>query len=466
MKPIDRAWLRMDEPANLMVINGVMFFAAPLDRARLHDMLAKRLGQVRRFRQRAVRRSRTHWDWEEVPGFDVGDHIVEESLPPGAGDDELRALASAQMAQPLPFERPLWRVHLVHGYNGGSALLWRLHHCMGDGIALMVLMLAITDLDPDADRRQGKGAWGSDNPLADLFGEVPMSHRDAMAHLEQFLPEGARLLAKPAEMLAATKPWLRRAGSVPAFAKLAGRWPDPRTPLKGKLGGEKRVAWSRAVPLEEVRLAKAAVGGTVNDVLLATIAGGLRRYLVRRGQRVDGLSFRAVVPVSLRPLEEMSDLGNCFGLVFLPLPVGIAEPRARLHELQRRMRALKHSLEPVVVLNVLGLLGRVPKALQDLVIRIFGTKGTAVLTSVPGPSRPLYVAGQAISGIVFWVPQSGRLGLGISIITYAGQVRVGVASDANLIPDPEAIIAGFEEELHFLEELKAAAAPEPALAGA
>src|SRR5688500_10222564 len=107
MKPIDRAWLRMDEPANLMVINGVMFFAAPLDRARLHHMFAARLGQVRRFRQRAVRRSSTHWDWEEAPAFDVGDHIVERSLPPGGGDDELRALAAEEMGKPLPPERPL-----------------------------------------------------------------------------------------------------------------------------------------------------------------------------------------------------------------------------------------------------------------------------------------------------------------------------------------------------------------------
>src|SRR6185503_9029483 len=131
MKPIDRAWLRMDEPANLMVINGFMFFDAPLDRARLHDMLAKRLGAVRRFRQRAVRRSATRWDWEETPGFEVGHHIVEETLPPGSGDDELRALAADEMRKPLPSDRPLWRIHLVHGYHHGSALLWRLHHCLG-----------------------------------------------------------------------------------------------------------------------------------------------------------------------------------------------------------------------------------------------------------------------------------------------------------------------------------------------
>src|SRR5687767_11267705 len=196
MKPIDRAWLRMDEPANLMVINGLMFFAAPLDRGRLHDMLAARLGQVPRFRQRAVRRSATRWDWEETPGFEVGDHILEQSLPPGSGDEQLRTLAAAEMAKPLPPERPLWRVHLVHGYGDGCALLWRLHHCLGDGIALMVLTLAITDLDADADRRQSSGTWGSENPLADLFGGPPLSPHDALEHLEKLLPEGARLLVR------------------------------------------------------------------------------------------------------------------------------------------------------------------------------------------------------------------------------------------------------------------------------
>jgi WS/DGAT/MGAT family acyltransferase len=461
MAPIDRAWLRMDDPVSLMVINGVMFFDAPLERGRLHQMLAGRLGRVKKFRQRVVCRSATRWDWEEAAGFDVDDHIVEQSLPPGSGDEELRELVSAEMEKPLPSDRPLWRCHLVHGYGEGSALLWRIHHCMGDGIALMVLMLAITDLDPEADLRGGTSVWGSDNPLADLFGERPLSANAALAHLEQLLPEGARLLVKPAQALAAVNPWLRRAASVPAFARLAGRWPDPGTALKGVLGGSKRVAWSRAVPLAEVRAAKEVVGGTVNDVLLTTIAGGLRRYLQRHGERVDGLSFRAVVPVSLRPLARMNDLGNCFGLVFLALPVGIAEARARLQELQRRMRALKSSVEPLVVLAILGLLGRVPKPVQDLVLRIFGTKGTAVLTSVPGPARELYLGGRPIRGIVFWVPQSGRLGLGISIMTYAGQVRVGVASDASVIADPEAIVAGFEEELHFLEDLRGARPPAP-----
>jgi diacylglycerol O-acyltransferase / wax synthase len=453
MAAVDCAWLRMDERANLMVIHGVHLFDQPLERGRLLHMLATRLAQVPRFRQRAVRR-RGRWHWEEVPSFDAAAHLVDVELPAGAGEAELRALVGRQMDRPLPADRPLWQVQLVQGYGSGSALIWRLHHCLGDGIALMVLMLAITDLHADGDGGHGTHAWGSDNPLADLFGGERLTPAEAMAHLEELLPEGARLLARPGEELARTSAWLRVLGWLPTFARLSLRLPDPRTRFKGRLGGEKRVAWSRAIPLDEVRQAKEAVGGTVNDVLLTAVAGGLRRYLEGRGDRTRGLTFRAVVPVSLRPLACMSDLGNYFGLVFLPLPVGEVDAHRRLERLRRSMLALRRSLEPMVVLHVLGLLGRVPHFVHRLVIRIFGTKGTAVLTSVPGPSRQLFLAGRPIRGLVFWVPQSGRLGLGISIMSYAGQVRLGVASDSSLVPDPEAIVAGFEQELQFLEDLR------------
>lgn len=460
MAPVDCAWLRMDHAANLMVINGVWLFDAPLERERLLRTVERRLASVKRFRQRAVCR-RGRWYWQDVPGLDAAAHLVEDRLPPGSGERELRALVSAEMERPLPPDRPLWKAHLVHGYDGGSAVLIRLHHCMGDGIALMVLMLAITDLEPSADLREAPGTWGSENPLADLFGDEPLSPREALRHLEELMPEGAKLLARPAEMAAAVPRWLRGLGQVPSFAKMSLRWPDPRTRLKGALGGSKRVAWSRPVSLDQVRRAKQAVGGTVNDVLLTAISGGLRRYLEAKGDRTDRLALRAVVPVSLRPLTRMQDLGNCFGLVFLPLCVGERVAARRLHHLQRRLKALRHSFEPLTVLTVLGLLGRSPRWLQDLVLRIFGTKGTAVLTSVPGPSRPLYIAGHPIRGLVFWVPTSGGLGLGISIMSYAGEVRVGVATDASLVPDPEGIVAGFEEELAFLEELAPA---EPAAA--
>jgi diacylglycerol O-acyltransferase / wax synthase len=458
MAPVDCAWLRMDGRNNLMVIHGVHLFDEPLERSRLLGILGGRLAQVPRFRRRIVER-RGRLCWEESPRFDPKAHLVETALPPGSGDQELRALVSSTMGVPLPFDRPPWEVTLVHGYGAGSALIWRLHHCLGDGIALMVLMLALTDVRPDGDSGTGAHAWGSDNPLADLFAGGRLSPVEALGHLEGVMPEGAKLLVRPAEMMAKTSRWVRALGWLPTFMRLSLRWPDPRTRFKGPpLTGEKRVAWSRPIPLADVRRAKEAVGGTVNDVLLTAITGALRRYLEGCGESTKGLTLRAIVPVSLRPLVRMHELGNQFGLVFLPLPVGVMEPRRRLDLLRRGMLALRRSLEPLVVLHVLTIMGRLPLFLHQLVVRIFGTKGTAVLTSVPGPNRELYLAGRPLRGMVFWVPQSGRIGMGISIITYAGQVRVGVTTDTGIVPDPEQLIAGFEAELSCIEELCAASA--------
>jgi diacylglycerol O-acyltransferase / wax synthase len=163
------------------------------------------------------------------------------------------------------------------------------------------------------------------------------------------------------------------------------------------------------------------------------------------------------MPVNLRPLEKMSDLGNQFGLIFLSLPVGILDPARRLAELRRRATALKRSTEPVVVYGILRAMGLSPHAIQKLVVRIFATKATAVMTNIPGPRQTVYLAGTPIRDIFFWVPQSGRVGLGVSICSYAGHVRLGVGTDAGLVPDPEEIVKGFHEELAELKRLAAEA---------
>jgi hypothetical protein len=160
------------------------------------------------------------------------------------------------------------------------------------------------------------------------------------------------------------------------------------------------------------------------------------------------------MPVNLRSLGEMAQLGNQFGLIFLSLPVGLADPVERLAELRRRALLLKRSAEPLVVYGILKLLGVSPLALQKAVVKIFASKTTAVMTNVPGPREVLYLAGRPIREIFFWVPQSGRVGLGISIFSYAGHVRLGLASDFGLVPDPETIVEGFHEEF---EELRARA---------
>jgi WS/DGAT/MGAT family acyltransferase len=226
--------------------------------------------------------------------------------------------------------------------------------------------------------------------------------------------------------------------------------PDPQTALKGPLGVMKRAVWSEPIPLADVKAAGARVGGTINDVLVTAAAGALRRYLAGRGEDVDGLDVRATVPVNLRPLDEAHRLGNQFGIVFLALPLGVEEPADRLAEVKRRMDELKSSLQPAVAFGVLSAVGYLPVPMQPLPIQFFGSKASLVLTNVPGPRERLYLAGEPLQRAMFWVPQSARMGLGISILSYAGEVMVGVASDAGLVPDPGTIVAGFQTELEAL----------------
>jgi diacylglycerol O-acyltransferase / wax synthase len=460
LSPVDLAWLRMDDPTNLMMISGVLVFDGPLSRDQLAAALEERLLVVPRFRQKVVGSllARRSMAWQDDADFDLANHLEEHELPDPGDDQALQLLVCELMSRPLDPGRPLWCFHLIHNYQGGSAVMGRLHHCIADGIALMLVLLSLTDRGPEPGAA-GEGAGGTGEPRLNPFTELFTRGRHAIetvrAHAEELMPEGMKLLLRPVEALRSTNRFLAAAASVNAFGRLALRPPDPKSLFRGPLGVAKRAAWSGAIPLEEVRRLAAARGGNLNDLLLTAATGGLRRYLVGRGQDPRGLNLRAVVPVNLRPLERMAELGNQFGLIFLSLPVGIADPGERFEELRRRMRALKQSAEPVVAFAVLKSLGIIPRFLQKAVVRLFATKATLVVTSVPGPCEPLYLAGRRLSSIFFWVPQAGRVGLGVSILSYAGEVRLGVGTDAGLVPDPAAIVGGFYEELEALDRLGA-----------
>jgi WS/DGAT/MGAT family acyltransferase len=247
------------------------------------------------------------------------------------------------------------------------------------------------------------------------------------------------------------------AGYGLAAGRLLARSADPRTRLKGKLGVMKRAAWSPPIPLSDVKLIKNALGGTINDVLVTAVAGGLRRYLVEAGDDVGddggGLEIRAAMPVNLRGDDDAGKLGNKFGLVFLTLPVHIEEPLIRLAEVRRRTLELKRSAEAPVTLGILGAMGLGTDAFREFVVRTLEPKATIVLTNVPGPPIPLYLAGEPIREMMFWVPQAGRLGVGISILSYAGNVYLGIATDAGLVPDPERVLAGIDADLARLKTL-------------
>jgi WS/DGAT/MGAT family acyltransferase len=210
------------------------------------------------------------------------------------------------------------------------------------------------------------------------------------------------------------------------------------------------VAWGEPIPLDRVKIIGKALGCSVNDVLLACVAGAIGSYLTARGEDVTGKEIRAMVPVNLRPLDKAYQLGNRFGLVPLVLPIGIANPVQRVYAVRARMSELKGSYQPVLAFAVLAVAGLLIKPVQDMLLGMFAKKATAVMTNVPGPSKPLQFCGSTLRQTMFWVPQSGNIGVGVSILSYGGGVQFGLITDKKLCPDPQAVIAGFEPEFDKL----------------
>jgi WS/DGAT/MGAT family acyltransferase len=232
------------------------------------------------------------------------------------------------------------------------------------------------------------------------------------------------------------------------LAKLALMPEDSATRFKGSLVG-KRVAWADPLRLWEVKAVGKALGASVNDVLLSCVAGAARLPR-RQGDDVAGVMVRALVPINLRPMEKAYKLGNRFGVVFLELPIGIENPVERLYAVRSNMAALKDSLQPLLTLGLLAAAGVAPKILQDQLVTVLARNATAVMTNVPGPQQPLYLAGGKIERFLFWVPQSGNIGMGVSILSYNGEVQFGLITDRGLCPDPERVIARFAPEFEKL----------------
>jgi WS/DGAT/MGAT family acyltransferase len=463
MSKVDTAWLRMDSPSNLMMIVGVWVIQPGLRYADMSRRIEERLLKYPRFVQCAVEDA-AGATWITDPAFDLDNHFVIERLDKKPGGREQEALQErlAQLTmEPLNKQHPLWQFHLVEDYKGGSALMVRIHHCIADGIALISVTQSLVDggcapPEPphrDAHRHGLDGAedWIADallKPFTNMTVKALGAAGDGAVRSMGLLMEPQKGMEKGVHgSVDFAKLAYHAAGDLAALALMAD---DSPTRLKGIPGFTKRVAWCAPIPLDEVKAVGKALNCSINDVLLSCVAGAIGHYLKGHGEAIKGKEIRAMVPVNLRALDQLHKLGNQFGLAPLVLPVGIENPIERIFEVRRRMLDLKGSMQPLLAFGLLAVAGLLIKPAQDAMLGLFSKKTTAVMTNVPGPKVKLKICGSTVEESLFWVPQSGTVGLGISILSYGGGVQFGVVSDSTLCPDPQRIIDQFGPEFATL----------------
>ena len=451
MSAVDAAWLRMDRQSNLMMIIGVWILDEPLDFPRFRRVIAERFLKYERFRCRPVD-DLGGARWECDRDFDLDAHVLRVALPAPAAKAELEALVSDLAGMQLDHRRPLWQFHLVENFAGGTAVIMRIHHCYADGIALAQVFLSLTD-----ERREAAVAPA---PAADLPRRPKPGRRASglslpgAALIRNALDGGADWIGRFADM--ARHP--DHAGDLARHAlgaglelvRVAALPDDPDVSFRGPLGSHKLAAWAEPLPLDEVRTIAHALGCTINDVLMAAAAGALGAYLRDQGEDTNGLVLRATVPVNLRDPANAGSLGNRFGLVFLDLPIGLRDPLARVGEVAANMAGLKSSYQPMLTLGMMATLGVLGDQAERLTVDLLSSKATLVASNVPGPRKQVFIAGSRISQLMFWVPQSGRIGLGISILSYNGQVQFGLIADRKRVPDPRSIASRFAGEFESI----------------
>lgn len=464
----DNAWRRMGKGNNLMDITGVLIFDGQVTYEEMIERLEERLLRFDRFNQRIVGRNRRILRpyWEPVDGFDVRNHVYDIRLPEPAGKDTFQDFIGKLMSRPLDERRPLWELYLLGdaGPGDGNAAAIRINHSVGDGFALLYVLLGLVDNPSDlefpiggisapptpgekestpADAAENAGANAAEKEPAASLPET--GEEDPDKAIEEF-----RDHTSISGILNAVKVGGR---AVSTLFELLTRDDEPDTSLFGELGPTKRAAWTRQIDIDRVKEVGHAHDATLNDVLLAVAAGGIGRVLEERGELQEGLELRCTIPVNLKPMEERTEsLGNYFGLVFAPIPVGTKDLNERIDIVHDQMDAQKAGIEAFIMYKLLQLSGMLPEAVQNTAMKIFEERSTSVVTNVPGPANTARFTGTDINDVIFWVPQGNDVGLGISIISYNGTVRIGVASDANLLSNPQKMTESFEKELDTLFE--------------
>lgn len=446
MSSVDAAWWHMDRPHNPMVIVGVLRLRQAPTLKALRAVIGERLLAQPRFRQRPVHRDGADI-WEVDARFRLDRHVVRRVLAAPADEAQLVALVEQGVSQTFTTAHPLWEIALVRMAGAAAAVLLRIHHCYADGLALIRLLTAITDgqalaspvagsaptpRTPSPPATEAAGGDGVLDRLMLLLNDAMNAVGAAEAHDDGTDADLAARAARYARVGVAL------GAEVIRFAEMPDESP---TPFKGKPGPSKLVAWSDAVPVDQARLVARAFGCSIHAVLLSCLAAALGERLRAQGADPRHVEIRVLIPSPLRSARRASSRsGNHFGLVNLALPLGIGNPVARAWEVHRRIDALAATRQALVMHMMLGVVGLLPSELQHRALDVLSSKATAVITTVLGPPAQRYLAGAGIEDIMFWVPQAGDIGIGVSILSYDGRFRIGLMSDSVLLPQPRQVL--------------------------
>jgi diacylglycerol O-acyltransferase / wax synthase len=431
MSAVDRAWLEMDEPNNPMVVNAVLELSRIGDPQALLRQVVERLLQYRRFCQYADR-SVEPPVWRDAGDLSMSYHLRIFQLNEDAPEHDLAHAVACEVERGLDPELPLWQLTLFLRDDGRATVLFRAHHALADGVALVGVLMRCTDgqalpLRAVARLSDPRRLLNTARSRLRWLRRLAFSRARREAFIEARLREGRE--------------------SALAVGRVLTLPDDNPACLRRALSGRRHVAWTAALPLAPIKARAKRLGVKLNDLFLAALAGAIGSHLAAaHGGQACGSNLRISIPVNLRQPVD-GELGNCFGLVLLDLPLDTDDWRDRLRLVSARMAALKQSPEARATLLGLSAAGHLPVAWEKALIGFLAGKSAAVVSNLPGPRSALSIAGTRIDKLVFWPPQTGGIGVGISLFSYNGSLTVGVSADRALIEDPQDLLARFEDEL-------------------
>src|SRR3954463_477092 len=451
---LDSSFLHLEDnqPSHMHVASVTIFDGQAPDYQELVDGIGERLHLVPRYRQKLafIPFGQGRPRWVDDPNFNISYHVRATALPAPGEEEQLRALAGRVFSQRLDRDKPLWEIWLVEGLEGNRfALLSKVHHSLVDGVSGADLMTVLFELTREPTAPPAATEVWQPRPLpsqSQLFAEALLERATEPGEIVRTIRHALR---GPREFV---RNAAEAAGGVGALARGTLR-PAPASPYNGSIGPHRRFTWVR-VRLADIKAIKDSLGGTVNDVVLATVTGALRRHLHARGVPTQDLTLRAMVPVSVRSDLEQGALGNRVAALMAPLPVWCENPAVRLDVVHDSMRNLKSSGQAVgaEVLTRIG--GFAPPTIMAQATRI-GARQRAfnlVVTNVPGPQFPLYVQGHEMLDVFPMVPLAANQRVGIALMSYNGAINFGLIGDYDTMPDLEDFARHLAESLEELGE--------------